>query len=424
MNNVFKKYILFWFSQAFSQLGSSMTAFALILWAFTQKNTAMTVSLMTFFNYLPTIIFSLFAGSLVDRCSKKKILLTTDSIAAICTAVMLGLSISGGLKIRHIYLVNLALGLTGAFQGPASLVVLGKMVPKEKLEQVSGMHSFSDNLIIVFSPVLAASLFAWGGLKLVLIMDLMSFLFAFLILFLVIEIPKDVPQTADKKSVLSGCSEGFRYLKEHHGVFLVIITMAVLNFFSRLTYENILSPMILLRSANNSVTLGMVNAAIGIGGIAGGIFVSLGIIKASHAKMIYISAMLSFLLGDLLMGLGRSTIVWSFAGLAASFPIPLINAGQLAILYSHVPEEILGRVFAVRNAIQFSAIPFGILFGGLLADYVFEPFMLMQNPIVWGLQRLVGEGAGSGMAVMFLCTGIAGTLFSFIFYRRKEIRDL
>lgn len=424
MNSNFKRYIIFWLSQALSQLGSSMTTFALILWAYTQKGTAMTVSLMTFFYYLPYIILSLFVGTFVDNHSKKKIMLVSDSIAAICSLAILCLSIGNSLQIGHIYLVNLIIGLTGAFQEPASDVALGKVVPKEKLEQVSGMNSFSDNLVAVLSPVFAASLFACGGLKLILVIDLSSFLFAFLILLFVLKIPDDIPQKAEKKSVFTGCKEGFQYLRQHNGIFLVIMTMAVLSFFSRLTYENILSPMILSRSANDSVTLGIVNAVMGIGGIVGGIIVSSGKVKANSAKMIYISAMLSFLLGDIMMGLGRNGIAWSLAGFAASFPIPFINAGQLVILYRNIPEDMKGRIFAVRNAVQFSSIPLGILLGGLLADYVFEPFMLMQNPITQVLHKLVGEGAGSGMAVMFLCTGILGSLFSFIFYQRKDIRDL
>lgn len=225
----------------------------------------------------------------------------------------------------------------------------------------------------MLSPVFAASLFAWGGMKLILV---------------------------------------------------VIITMALLNFFSRLTYENILSPMILARSANNSETLGIVNAVMGIGGIAGGIIVSTGKVKANSAKMIYISAVASFLLGDIMMGMGRNAVVWSIAGLAASLPIPFINAGQMVILYQNIPEEIQGRIFAVRNAIQFSSIPIGILLGGLLADYVFEPFMVKENAVTLFLRMIVGKGAGSGMAVMFLCTGVLGALFSLIFYRRKDIRRL
>ena len=424
MNNNFRRYIIFWLSQALSQLGSSMTSFALILWAYTQKGTAMTVSLMTFFNYVPYVIASLFAGAFVDRHSKKKIMLVSDSIAAICSAGILALYTENELQIWSIYLVNFIIGFMEAFQEPAATVAIGKVVPKERLTQVSGLNSFSNNLVRVLSPVLAASLFAFGSLKLILVIDLTSFLFAFSVLAFVLRIPEDLSQNREKKSAFAGCKEGFRYLTQNHGILIVIMTMALLNFFSRLTYENILSPMLLSRSANNSVTLGIVNAVIGIGGIIGGIIVSTGKVKANSAKMIYISAMLSFLLGDIMMGLGRNVLFWSFAGLMASLPIPFINAGQMVVLYQNVPEEIQGRIFAIRNALQVSSIPIGVLLGGYLADYVFEPYMRTESAIAGFLHILVGDGAGSGMAVMFLCTGILGAVFSFIFYQRKDIHDL
>lgn len=424
MNNNFKRYIIFWLSQALSQLGSSMTGFALILWAYTKNNSAMTVSLMSFFNYVPYIIVSLFAGTFVDSHSKKKIMLVCDSIAAVCSVAIFALSMGDQLQIWNIYVVNFVIGFMNAFQGPASSVAIGKVVPKDKMAQVSGMNSFSSNLVAVLSPVLAASLFAMGGLRLIITIDLLSFSFAFCVLLFVLKIPEDTPQKTEKKSMFAGCAEGFRYLKGNRGIFMIIITMALLNFFSRLTYENILSPMILSRSGNDSVALGVVNAVMGIGGIIGGIIVSTGKVKGSSAKMIYFSALFSFLLGDLMMGAGRNVIVWSFAGMAASLPIAFINAGQMVILYQYVPEKIQGRIFAVRNALQFSTIPLGILLGGILADYVFEPFMRTDNPVTHILQMLVGAGAGSGMAVMFLCTGILGALFSFVSYNQKDIRNL
>ncbi|MCH5250798.1 MAG: MFS transporter [Lachnospiraceae bacterium] len=424
MNKNFKKYIIFWLSQSVSQLGSAMTSFALILWAYTQNGSAMTVSLMSFFNYVPYIIVSLFAGTFVDNHSKKKIMLVSDSIAAVCSVAVFVLRIGNGLQIYHIYMVNFVIGFMNAFQSPASAVAVGKIVPKEKLAQVSGMNSFSGNLISVMSPVLAASLFAFGGLKVILLIDLLSFIFAFLILLIVIKIPEDEHKKAEKTSLFTGCAEGFGYLKHNRGIFTIIITMALMNFFSRLTYENILSPMILARSANNSIILGIVNAMMGIGGIVGGIIVATEKFSKDSIKMIYISAIFSFLLGDVMMGVGRNVIFWSIAGLAASLPIPFINAGQNVILYQRVPENIQGRIFAVRNAIQYSTIPLGILLGGFLADYVFEPFMMTENGVASILHILVGNGAGSGMAVMFLCTGMLGSLFSLISYRQKEIQKL
>lgn len=313
MNHGLKKYIVFWLSQSLSQLGSAMTSFTLILWAYEQNGSAMTVSLMSFFNYVPYIIASVFAGSFVDSHSKKKIMLASDSIAALCSAGVFVLSIGGGLQIWNIYLVNFITGFMNAFQGPASAVAIGRIVPKDRIKQVSGMNAFSGNLVAVISPVLAAAVFAFGGLPLVIIIDLMSFVFAFAVLAFVIKIPEE--EKADKKrtSMFSGCREGLVYLRNNQGIFMIILTMALLNFFSRLTYENILSPMILSRSGNNHEVLGIVNAAMGVGGIVGGLIVSSGKVKGNSVKMIYVSATLSFLLGDVVMGLGRNVTVWSLA---------------------------------------------------------------------------------------------------------------
>lgn len=74
----------------------------------------------------------------------------------------------------------------------------------------------------------------------------------------------------------------------------------------------------------------------------------------------------------------------------------------------------------MRNALQFCAIPPGILLGGFLADYVFEPFMRTENFLTKILHMPVGSGAGSGMAVMFLCTGISGLISC----RQKDIQGL
>lgn len=172
------------------------------------------------------------------------------------------------------------------------------------------------------------------------------------------------------------------------------------------------------------MALGIVNACMGIGGIVSGVIVSFKKESHNNVGLIYISAALSFLLGDITMAVGRGTFWWSFAGIAASLPISFIMAGENTILYGKVPTEMQGRVFAVRNAIQYSTIPIGILLGGVLADYVFEPFMASGSGMAATLARLVGSSTGSGMAVMFLCTGICGFLVSIVSYQNKEIRKL
>ena len=82
MDKKFRDYIILWFSQSVSGLGSSMTGFALVLWAFGQNHSAMSVSLMSFCNYVPYVILSLFVGGFIDKHKKKSIMLVSDSIAA------------------------------------------------------------------------------------------------------------------------------------------------------------------------------------------------------------------------------------------------------------------------------------------------------------------------------------------------------
>lgn len=423
MNNQFRKYILLWATQSVSQLGSAMTGFALTLWIYTQIHSAIAVSLMSFFNYVPYILVSLFAGAFVDRHDKKGIMLISDSLAAVCTVAVLFLTVFGRLQIWHIYLVNAVIGCMNAFQQPASAAAIGRIVPKEKLSNVSGMNSFSSNMVMVFSPVLAAFLFSAFGLRFILLVDLISFFGAFCVLLFVIYIPEERKET-QRKSVFSGTAEGFAFLKRQKGLLTIMVTMALINFFSRLTYENVLSPMILSRSGDDSVVLGFVNAAMGVGGIVGGLIVSLKRPSKHNARMMYRAAAISFLFGDLLMAAGRNSIMWSVAGIAASLPIPFIMAGNNVIMYSKVPEGMQGRVFAVRNAIQFSTIPFGILLGGWLADYVFEPFMQSGSYMADLFGKLVGTEAGSGMALMFLCTGLAGFTISCISCRSRKVQTL
>lgn len=419
----FKKYIVLWVSQSVSQLGSSMTAFALILWTYEQTRSALSVSIMSFCNYVPYILISIFVGAFVDNHSKKAVMLVSDSIAALASLFILVFSMTGILSAWHIYIMNAIVGITTAFQQPASSVAIAKIVPKDKLTNVSGMNSFSSNLIVVFSPMLASVLFSVGGLPLILLFDLLSFAAAFCVLLFLIHIPEQIAREKFT-SPFAGIMVGFRFLKNEKGILQIMITMAVLNFFSRLTYENILSPMILERSSANNVALGIVNACMGIGGIIGGLLVSIKKESKKKATMIYISAALSFLFGDLIMAVGRNVFCWSFAALAASLPIPFILAGQNLILYKKIPENIQGRVFAVRNAIQYSTIPFGILLGGYLADYVFEPFMQSNTGIAISLEKIVGSGAGCGMAVMFLCTGVCGFSMSIFSLLCKEIQKL
>ena len=107
-----------------------------------------------------------------------------------------------------------------------------------------------------------------------------------------------------------------------------------------------------------------------------------------------------------------------------SVPISFVAAAQQSILYRVVPNEMLGRVFAIRNAVQFSAIPAGILLGGALADYVFTPLAASGGEAGRLICWLFGATGGSGMAAMFSLTGFLGGLFCAMAFRSRGVQSL
>jgi len=419
MKTNYKTFLIFWAGQTLSQLGSAMTGFALILWAFEGSGSAMAVSLMAFCSYVPYVAASLLSGSVVDHYSKKAIMLGCDLLAACGSGIILWAILHDRLTMGLIYIVHGFTGMMNAFQAPAAAAAVGALAPEDRLTQVSGLQAFGSNLTSVLTPVLAAALYGLGGLGLLLVIDLLTFAAAFLSL-LGLTIPDVRAVQTQKASPLAGAAEGWQFLRGNRDILRLILTIAGINFFSRLTYENILSPMLLARSGNDRVVLSMVNACMGLAGIVGGIAVSRGKERNDPFRVVYLSAALSFLTGDLLMGLGRSGMVWALGGIMASLPIPYIFAGQNLILYRRIPKEMQGRVFSVRNAIQYSTIPVGILLGGWLADHIFEPFMAGGSAFAQRLILLVSSGSGSGMALMFLCTGLLGGGFSLWAYRKSR----
>lgn len=266
-----KKFILFWSSQAVSQLGSEITSFALIIWAYQQTNSVMSVSLMAFCSYLPFVVVSIFAGDFIDRNDKKRIMLFTDFIAAICSTYILIIYCTGNLYIYHVYLYNAIVGLMNVFELPAETVAIGAMISPDKYSKASGYSSLSDNLLTVVTPVLATAMFSFWGLSCVILLYLATFILAFFVLLFFIKLPEVAP--VERASMMEECRKGLTFLHENRGITYIILSMSLLNFFSNLTYENILAPMLLARTNNNKQILGIVTSVLGIGGIIGGLLI-------------------------------------------------------------------------------------------------------------------------------------------------------
>ncbi len=82
-------FLRLWSTQTFSALGSSMTSFALVIWAYEQSGSALSTALLSICSYAPYVLLSIFAGALSDRWNKKATMLICDAAAALTTVGVL-----------------------------------------------------------------------------------------------------------------------------------------------------------------------------------------------------------------------------------------------------------------------------------------------------------------------------------------------
>ena len=413
-----RPFLVLWSTQSLSTLGSSMTAFALVLWSYQARGSALTTALLSVCSYAPYVAMSIFAGALSDRWDKKRTMLVCDTQAALCTLVVLGLAETGALKLGHLYLVNALSGLMNTVQQPAADVAVTLLTPREHFQRAGGLRSLSYSLNNMLSPALATGLYAFAGLRGVILFDLATFCVAFLSLLL----HKDPPQGSgrgEEEPVLRSAQTGLRYLRRERGVLDVILFLAAINLIASV-YNAALAPMVLSRPGGGETALGVLQTFTGAANLAGSVMVTLLPAPKSRVRVICNSLLFSMSTENLLLAFGRGPEVWCFGALLGWVFIPVMGANLEALLRLHIPVELQGRVYAARNTLQFFTIPVGYLLGGWLVDRVCEPLMagLTEDAV---LVRLLGAGKGSGAALVYLMIAAAGVLVCLLFRRDRHL---
>ncbi len=221
-----KDFLILWSTQSLSQLGSAMTAYVLTLWLYEETGSALSTAALTICSYAPYVLMSIFAGALTDRLNKKKVMLACDSLAALCTLAVFALHRAGRLTVGHLYLVNAVSDPMNTVQQPASDVAMTLIVPQSRYQQASGLRSLSRSLITILNPPLAAALYSFGGLELVIAADLGSFAAAFLAL-LPIHLPHQI--APEKERLWTLARDGLSFLRRNPLLLTLILFMAGVN---------------------------------------------------------------------------------------------------------------------------------------------------------------------------------------------------
>lgn len=418
-------FILVWWGQLVSLLGSNLTEFALGVWVLQKTGSITQFALISLCIHLPNLLASPLAGAIVDRWERRRAMILSDSVSGVIEVMVTILAFSNQLEVWHIYIAVAISSLFGAFQWPAYTAAITQLVPKPKLGRANGMVQVSRATAKILGPVIAGILVEIIGIKGILVVDCSSFLFALVTLSIVRfpKIERTAPRQNSKKSagigqLWSEMVSGWNYIAVRPGL-LMLMMFFMVTYFSEGLLQVLMWPMV-LRTASG-VGLGVVLSVAGCGMLVGSIAISAW---GGPKRRIYGILLFMFLQGACLLlgGISTKVMVMAIVGFGYLFARPIIASCNQTIWQSKVPPHLQGRVFALQNVVEKSLLIVALLSAGPLVERVFDPLMAPNGLLADTVGQLIGVGPGRGIGLLFVLMGMLNILVTAIAYRTPRLR--
>jgi MFS family permease len=419
-----RTFIIIWSGQIVSAIGSAMTRFALTIWVWQLTEKATNIALISFSQQLPLIFVSLFAGVLVDRYSRKFLIILGDTSAILCTIIIGLLYATNNLQVWYLYCLIAGSACFGHVQYLAYVASLPLIVPKQHYTRASSMIALISPASAIVSPALASILYPAIGLFGIILIDIATFTVAATIIF-ILSIPQP-PQTKTSnnydETIWQQLAFGFRYILSRPSLLAMTIAFSCFWFAHQIA-DTLFQPMILARTGGKTEVLGAVMTAAGVGGVIGGSFLSIwGGFKRKVNGML-----LGFIgtgLSKIILGIGQVPLIWIGASLFSSINVPLLFSSSNAIWYAKIEPSVQGRVFAADHTIGMIIGTVASLISGTLADRVFEPAMKPGGLLAFIFSPIFGNSTGSGIALFYVTTSLFIVLVGVSGYAFPKLRNV
>jgi MFS family permease len=391
------------------------------IWVFSETGLAAPLLLVSFFTELPGMLMGGLAGVLVDRWSRKAVLVLADTGQALGSLLLLLSFQSEGFQLWHLYAISLLQGVFAAFQGPAEGATVTLLIPEGQRERANGIIELAFPLAGVLAPMLAGLVYGWVGVVGVLAIDLVTFLFAAGVASL-LPIPQPPPSEegqAGRGSYLAELRGGLGFIKARP---------ALLGFMLYLAFNNFLlnGPLDLIIPYSISITggeaqTGLVLGLMSLGAFAGALLATAIGGWRPRMRLILLATLFN---GAMFLALaaGRSLPWLGVSILLLMIPLPLNNALYKSTLQIKTPPDLQGRVFAVMNQFYLLGSTTSFLLVGYLVDQVVNPWARTAS-LPW-LEALGLGGPAAGISLVLCVTGLLVLLSAGLALGRRPIRTL
>ncbi len=354
---------IYWFGQLISQAGTWMQTVgqAWLVLELTQSPVALgtVIALQT----LPVLCIVLFAGVIVDRLPKHRVMLATQSVALVQSLILAILTATGHIQLWQIYILAATLGFVNAFDNPTRQSFVMELVGRENLVNAVGLNSAQFNSARLIGPAIGGVLIARWGVSVCFFINAISYLAALTALLKLR--PAEFHLTAETRHrgrMLSELSEGIRFIKNTPRLLVVIILLSGLGCFG---YNwNTVTPLLATDLLHSGATgFGLMVSALGIGSLGGAVMLA---VRGRSSVHILFGAAIIFGVGYLAVGFvpwfGLSFVLFAILGFVGlTFSTSANTTLQLGS-----PDHLRGRVMGIFTLLMLGSTPIGSLVTGFL----------------------------------------------------------
>ncbi|GAC1459742.1 MAG: MFS transporter [Chamaesiphon sp.] len=368
-----RNYRLFFGGQGLSLIGTWMTQVATIWLVYRLTDSALLLGVVGFTSQIPSLLLLPFAGVLVERWERHKVLIATQTLAMIQSFSLAILALTGVIHIWHIIILSLFQGIINAFDAPARQVFVTEIVErKEDLSNAIALNSSMFNGARLIGPGIAGLILATSGAGYCFLIDGISYIAVIVALLAMRLKVRKLPTTYSNP--WEKFKEGFVYVFGFAPIRAVILLLALVSFMGM--QYTVLIPIFATKILHGGPdALGFLMAASGIGALAGAIYLS------TRKSIIGLGKVIAF--SPALMGTGLIAFSWSPFLLLSLLMMLLVGLGFIlqftssnTFLQIIVEDDKRARVMSLYTMAFFGVLPFGNLFAGSLASHIGAPYTL------------------------------------------------
>jgi len=344
-----------------------------------------------FCGQIPTLLLAPYAGVIVDRSDRRRILVITQALSLLQSVALAALTLSGVITVTHVLVLQVVQGLINAFDTPARQSLVVEMVEDRRdVPNAIALNSSMVNGSRIIGPSIGGVIIAAVGEGWCFAVDALSYVAViFSILAMRFTPHVENPHPVD---LLRDLGSAWKYVLDSVPIRSTLLLLAIVSI-AGVPYT-VLMPVIAAQELHGGPnTLGLLMTASGVGALGGGLYLAS---RQSVVGLGRVAAYSTLIFGAGLVAFAFTTSLW-----VALAVLPFVGAGFMVemaatntVLQTLVTDDLRGRVMAFYTMAFFGTAPLGSLLAGLAADRVGARWTIAAGGVIslaagcWLVSRL------------------------------------